>query len=224
MHGALDQLIFPGTPIRTSRYPLPVAVSSATHWMERIRELQLKRQNVELLIQFAIDSLTPEEQQECRSPTLTFYKRISPESNQLLRVKVDRAYAQARMHPIWTPLAKPAEAAFLRTASYFMYKKGENISADRIDILLRTPEHDDWEIREMVCRGSLESAHRADECLRYLGQVDDEHWTYHAAEDAARISVREWYNLRCGTSPSTSGESDITNLATDDAQSIQEVD
>lgn len=199
MGGALEGLIFPGTPIQSSRHPLPVAPSTAKHWMGRIRELQLRRQNIEHIYQFSYDFLTPEEQLEARSSTLTFYKRLAPGSQDLSRVKVDRGYAHARMHPVWSPLVKPAEAAFLRTASYFLYKRGELASATRIDELLRTPENDDWEIREMVCRGSLDSIHRIDECVRYFGRVDDEHWDYHANEKAASSDVREWYQSRCGT-------------------------
>ncbi|KZP28134.1 hypothetical protein FIBSPDRAFT_948027 [Athelia psychrophila] len=214
MGGALEGLIFPGSPIPSSRHSLPVASSTADHWMGRVRELQIRRQNVELVHQFASESLTAEEQQECRSSVLIFYKRLAPNSDQLGRVRVDRAYAHARMHPVWSPLVKSTEAAFLRTAAYFMCRKGQQASADRIDQLLRTPENDDWEIREMVCRGSLEDAHRADECLRYFEQVDDEHWDYHAAEDNARAEVREWYRVRCG-SPSSPTGSHCSDLASE---------
>lgn len=73
------------------------------------------------------------------------------------------------MHLVWSPLVKSTEAAFLRNSAYFMCRKGQQASTHHIDQLLHTLKNDDWEIREIGCRGLLEEdAQQADNILNKL--------------------------------------------------------
>ncbi|KAF7965113.1 hypothetical protein HWV62_45565 [Athelia sp. TMB] len=177
--GTLKPLFWGGRPIIGYDYPLPVPESNSVTYLDRVRELAGARQDVEQMVQRTIESLNQTELEECRRPYLLLWKRASADSKQLLRVRADRIYVQRRMHPQWNPLVKPAEGAFLRSATYFLISKGRHAHAEQIDRMLRTPQNDDWEIRELVGLGALENQFREDEALEYFREADDEHWNFH---------------------------------------------
>jgi hypothetical protein len=100
-------------------------------------------------------------------------------------------YFWQRIHPVWNPLLKPIEATFLRGVIYALYGDGQIETAERIEAILRTPHYDDWEVRELVALGALDSEFREDEALAYFKALDDEHWAFHAQEEAFRKSAND---------------------------------
>ena len=83
------------------------------------------------------------------------------------------------------------EAAFLRGAIYAYYKRGNVKKAEELERLLRTPHFDDWEIRELVSLGALDNEFREGEALDYFQTIEDEHWDFHATEDAFRDAAND---------------------------------
>lgn len=180
--GTFNSLIFPGRIIEPQTWPLDVPTSTATNMGERLIELTAARLEVEELYQTVRSCLTDREVHECTRPHITLYKRATPDSSQLTAVKVDRIFFWQRIHPTWNPFVKPTESTFLRSAQYFFKSSQRLAEADAINTILRTPQNDDWEVRELVALGALEGEFRKDEALEYLREVDDEHWDFHASE------------------------------------------
>jgi hypothetical protein len=104
---------------------------------------------------------------------------------------MDRIYFWQRIHPVWNPLLKPVEATFIRGAIYAFYGDGQPETAERLERILRTPHYDDWEVRELVALGALDSDFREDEALAYFKALDDEHWAFHAQEETLRKSAND---------------------------------
>ena len=186
LYGQLEPLIFPGRLAPVHDWPFDVPDTYALTYQERVEELRKARREVEMLYQETTRTLTKSQIAECLRPHITLHKRISEDSPQLSPIKVDRMYFWQRLHPIWNPLLKPVEAAFVRGAIYVYYGTGRRDKAEELERLLRTPHYDDWETRELVALGALDSKFRENEALSYFRALDDEHWEYHANEEAFR--------------------------------------
>lgn len=185
----LAPFIFPGRILPAHRWPLDVQKSRATTIGERLSEMEKARRIVEEKYQEVYRTLNEREIMECMRPHVTLYKRITPDSPQLTTIKVDRHFFWSRLHPVWNPFVKPNEAAFLRGAQYFFHSTNRKPEAEEIETLLRTPHYDDWEARELVAIGALEGAFRRDEAFKYLKEVDNEHWEFHAHERSLRYTT-----------------------------------
>jgi len=180
--GGLEPYIFPGRLAPLHSMPLNVPFSAATDYKQRVRELRRFRREVETLYQKTHRAFEASQIAELLRPHIALYKRVSKDAQQLSPIKVDRMYFFQRLHPIWNPFLKPVEAAFLRGAVYTLYGEFKTEHAAEIERLLRTPHHDDWEIRELVAMGALDNEFLEDEALAFFRDLDDEHWTFHAEE------------------------------------------
>ena len=189
--GTLEPYIFPGRLAPTYEWPLNVPRSNAITFRDRIVELREARREVERIYQETSRSLTRPQLAESLTPYITLHKRISPNSLQLTPIKMDRIYFWQRIHPVWNPLLKPVEATFLRGAIYVFYGEGKTEKAEGLERLLRTPHYDDWEVRELVSLGALDNEFREPEALEYFKEIDDEHWGYHASEQAFQKSAND---------------------------------
>ena len=189
--GHLAPFIFPGRVAPTHDWPLDVPKTSASNFKERILELRKARKEIEAVYQAVIRTLSKAQIAECLRPHFTLHKRISENSSQLSPIKIDRIYFLQRLHPVWNPLLKPTEAAFLRSAIYMLYGTGKVDRAEELEKILRTPHYDDWEVRELVALGALDNEFREDEALAFFKVLDDEHWEYHANEEALRQSAND---------------------------------
>jgi hypothetical protein len=149
------------------------------------------RREAEILYQATTRALPKNQIGECLRPHITLYKRIADGSLQLSPIKVDRIYFWSRLHPTWNPILKPIESAFLRGAIYVYYGSGQPENAEELERLLRTPQYDDWEVRELVSMGALDSEFRESEALAYFQALDDEHWEFHANEEAFRKAATD---------------------------------
>jgi hypothetical protein len=191
LRSPLDPFIFPGTIAPVHDWPLDTPKSRANNYQERVEELREARRAVETIHQSTVCSLTRAELAECLHPQIMLHKRISSESTQLCPINIDRIYFWSRLHPTWNPLLKPVEAAFLRGAIYAYYRRGNVKKAEELERLLRTPHFDDWEIRELVSLGALDNEFREGEALDYFRTLEDEHWDFHATEDAFREAAND---------------------------------
>lgn len=180
----LRPLIFPGRITHTSNTPCDIPPTTARTFLDRIRELRLARREVENVYHSAHRMYPNPELNNCLRTYITLYKRIHEGSTQLCPVKVDRLYFWQRLHPVWNPLVKPIEAAFLQGVSYLLRSEGQPERARDIEKLLQTPHYDDWEVRELVGMGALDSDFREDEALQYFEIIDDEHWDFHESEQS----------------------------------------
>jgi hypothetical protein len=97
---------------------------------------------------------------------------------------MDHMYYWQQIHPVWNLLLKPIEATFLWGVIYTLYGDGKIKTAKQIETILHTPHYDDWELRELVALGALDSEFWEDEALAYFKALDDEHWAFHAQEEA----------------------------------------
>ena len=186
LYGPLEPFIFPGRLAPVYDWPLDVPETKAVNYKERIEELRIARREAESIYQSTTRTLTKSQIAECLRPHITLHKRIADGSPQLSPIKVDRIYFWSRLHPNWNPLLKPIEATFLRGAIYTYYGTGQIDKAEELERLLRTPHFDDWEVRELVSMGALDSEFRESEALIYFQGLDDEHWEFHANEEAFR--------------------------------------
>jgi hypothetical protein len=191
LSGSLSSYIFPGQLAPTHDWPLDVPESKATNFRERIQELRMARREVESIYQNTHRVLTRNQVAECLRPHVTLHKRIKVDSSQLTPIKMDRIYFWQRLHPVWNPLLKPIEAAFIRGAIYMFYGDRQPERAEALERLLRTPHYDDWEVRELVALGALDNEFREAEALAYFEALDNEHWEFHANEEAFRQSANE---------------------------------
>jgi hypothetical protein len=191
LSGSLTSYIFPGRLAPTHDWPLNVPESKAINYKDRIQELRKARRDVETIYQNVNRSLGKAQVTECLRPYITLYKRITENSPQLTAIKMDRIYFWQRLHPVWNPLLKPVEAAFIRGAIYAYYAEKHDEHALLLDKMLRTPHYDDWEIRELVALGALDNEFRESEALAYFQALDNEHWDFHAEEQAFRKSADE---------------------------------
>lgn len=188
--GILHPLILTSRPYALFHYPISIPRSHSTTFGERVLELAFLRQEIEMLIQRTQDALSDAEKAEATLSYIYMLRRWpSTTSDTLIRVRLDRIYVLSHMHPVYNPLVKPSEAAFLRTAATILAERGRHIHADHIDRVLRTPHWDDWEVRELVCLGALESKHRHGEALEYFRRVDDQHWGIHQVEAEDRVDL-----------------------------------
>jgi hypothetical protein len=186
LYGHLEPFIFPGRLTPVYDWPLDVAKTTAVNYKERVEELRIARREAESIYQSTARELTKTQVAECLRPHVTLHKRIADGSPQLSPIKVDRIYFWSRLHPTWNPLFKPIEATFLRGAIYQYYGTGQVDKAEELERFLRTPYFDDWEVRELVSMGALDSEFRESEALAYFQGLDDEHWEFHANEEAFR--------------------------------------
>jgi hypothetical protein len=182
----LEPFIFPGRLAPVYEWPIDIPPTWATNYKERVEELREERRKFEILYEATTRSLTKEQIAECLRPHITLQKRISEGSSQLSPVKVDRIYFWSRLHPNWNPLLKPIEATFIRGAIYAFYGTNKPEKAEELERLLRTPHYDDWEVRELVSLGALDNEFREEEALSIFQLLDDEHWEFHANEEAFR--------------------------------------
>ena len=120
---------------------------------------------------------------------IILYKHISPNSLQLTLIVRDQIYFWQCIHPVWNPIIKPVQAAFLQGAIYVFYGGGKPEKAEELEHLPHTPHYDDWEVRELVALGALDNEFRKQEALKYFKEVDDKHWEYHANEQALHNSA-----------------------------------
>lgn len=180
--GRLSPLIFPGRIAPLFDYPRDTPPSSASTYLDRVRELRIARREIEAIYQTTYGSLSAEQARECLRQYVTVYRRVSPTSDQLIPVKVDRLYFFQRLHPTWNPLIKPLEASFFRGAIYAYYSSKRHDEARALEDLLRVPHFDDWEARELTAMGALDDEAREDEALEYFRQIDNEHWDHHAEQ------------------------------------------
>ena len=191
LQGNLEPYIFPGRLAPVHDWPLDVPQTRAVNYQERVEELRRMRREAEILYQATTRALPKNQIGECLRPHITLYKRIADGSLQLSPIKVDRIYFWSRLHPTWNPILKPIESAFLRGAIYVYYGSGQPENAEELERLLRTPQYDDWEVRELVSMGALDSEFRESEALAYFQALDDEHWEFHANEEAFRKAATD---------------------------------
>ena len=71
------------------------------------------------------------------------------------------------------------------------YGEGKTERAEELERVLRTPHFDDWEVRELVSLGALDNEFCENEALAYFKELDDEHWDFHAHEEAFHKSANE---------------------------------
>ena len=98
--GSLAPYIFPGRLAPTHEWSLDVICTNAMNFLERIIELHQARQEVEQIYQDTSHALTKNQLAEVLSPHITLHKHISPNSNQLTPINMDRIYLWQRIHPV----------------------------------------------------------------------------------------------------------------------------
>lgn len=184
--GPLSTLYWPGCIHQSDPFSLAIPPSTASDYTMRFREMYFQRKEYEILIHRSSQLLTSEQRAECSNPYIYLYQaRAEPNSQMLVRLRLDRAYVLMRINPIWNPYLRPIEASFLRSAYYKLLHGKHRLYAEHIDRVLRTPSWDDWEIREMLCLGMFETEDRTADALRYFEQVDQSHWDFHESEATA---------------------------------------
>ena len=116
--------------------------------------------------------------------------------------------------PVWNPLLKPVEAAFLQGAIYAYYAEKHDKHTLLLDKMLQTPHYNDWEIWELVALGALDNEFWESEALAYFQVLDNEHWDFHAKEQAFRKSADEILDAMENDDEETYGKatSELLNL------------
>ena len=104
---------------------------------------------------------------------------------------MDWIYFWQHNHPVWNHLLKLIESTFLWGAIYVFYGEEKTGKAEALKCLLRTSHFDDWEIQELVSLGMLDNAFHEPVALEYFKELNDEHWGYHASEQALHKSAND---------------------------------
>jgi hypothetical protein len=101
---------------------------------------------------------------------------VSGPNGALVEATINRDYFFRALHPYYNPLMDAGQATFLRGASYYFRRVQQNVLADAIDVLLRSPQYDDFYCRKLLEIGCLDhhSGFQRQRALDYIKLYEDE--------------------------------------------------
>lgn len=172
--GDFEPYIFPdvvhNTP--TGAYDLPMV--RAKDWGTRVDEMFESRAAVLSIIRRVENAMSPAQNTELRRPLITMF--VISASGALTEATVNRNYFFRTLHPNYNPFMDTGEATFLRGASYYFRRVQHHILADAIDVLLRSPQYDDFYCRKLLEIGCLDhhSPFQRERALAYIKLYEDE--------------------------------------------------
>jgi hypothetical protein len=174
MTGIFEPYFFPDvihdTP--TGPYELPVVI--AKKWGVRIDEIFEGRKSVMGLLRRVEDILTAPQILELKRSMLNMF--VLDKNNSLVDTHIDREYFFRRLHPSYNPLVTRSEASFLRGACYYFRRIQQHTIANTIDILLRTPQYDNFYCRKLLELGCLDTKNtfQRERALYYVEKYENQ--------------------------------------------------
>jgi hypothetical protein len=172
--GDFEPYIFPDVVHNTpsGAYDLPMV--RAKDWGARVDEMFESRASVLSIIRRVENAMTPAQNTELRRPLITLF--VTGANGALTEATVNRNYFFRTLHPNYNPLMDTGEATYLRGASYYFRRVQHHILADAIDVLLRSPQYDDFYCRKLLEIGCLDhhSPFQRERALDYIKLYEDE--------------------------------------------------
>ena len=154
MTGVFEPYIFPDVVHNTPSGPYALPIINATHWGARVDNMFECRTAALGIIRRIEQTMTPAQMAELKRPLITMF--ITSENGALVEACLDRSYFFRTLHPFHNPFLSLSEATFLRGACYHFRRIQQTVLADAIDVLLRSPQYDDFYCRRLLEIGCLE--------------------------------------------------------------------
>jgi hypothetical protein len=172
--GDFEPYIFPEVVYSSpaGAYDLPVV--RATNWGARVDEMFESRAAVLSIIGRVENAMTPAQSAELKRTLITMF--VSGPNGALVEATINRAHFFRVLHPYYNPLMDAGQATFLRGASYYFRRVQQNVLADAIDVLLRSPQYDDFYCRKLLEIGCLDhqTGFQRQRALDYIKIYEDE--------------------------------------------------
>jgi hypothetical protein len=172
--GDFEPYIFPEVVHNTPAGAYDLPVIRATNWGARVDEMFESRAAVLSIIGRVENAMTPSQSAKLKRTLITMF--ISGPNGALTEATINRAYFFRALHPYYNPLMDVGQATFLRGASYYFRRIQQTVLADAIDVLLRSPQYDDFYCRKLLEIGCLDhqSGFQRQRALDYIKIYEDE--------------------------------------------------
>jgi hypothetical protein len=152
--GEFEPYIFPDIIHNTPLGPYDLPQLRWDTWGDRVDAMFLSRTTVLGIIQKVHDALSPYQIVELHRPLITMF--ITEESGVLSEATIDRRAFYQSLHPNHNPFLNEAQATFLRGACYYFRRIQHHVLAEAIDVLLRSPQYNDFYCRLLVETGCFD--------------------------------------------------------------------
>ena len=172
--GDFEPYIFPEVVYNSPAGAYDLPVIRAKTWGARVDEMFESRAAVLSIISRVENAMTPAQSAELKRTLITMF--VSGPDGALIEATINRAYFFRALHPYYNPLMDAGQATFLRGASYYFRRVQQTILADAIDVLLRSPQYDDYYCRKLLEIGCLDhhSPFQRQRALDYIKIYEDE--------------------------------------------------
>jgi hypothetical protein len=154
MVGAFEPYIFPEVVHNTPSGPYNLPTIQCATWGQRVDRMFEGRLAVRNIIERVTNAIPSHQLEELRRPLITMF--LTDSSGALRESTLDRQFFFSTLHPCFNPFLRPSEATFLRGACYHFRQLQQNVMADAVDVLLRSPQYDDFYCRKLLEIGCLE--------------------------------------------------------------------
>jgi hypothetical protein len=171
--GIFEPYIFPDVVHNTPSGPYDLPPIRCSNWGERVDAMITCRATACGVIHRVETSMTPSQLMEMRRPSITVF--ITRENGTLAETTLNRAFFFEKLHPIHNPFLSSNEATFLRGACYHFRRLQQNVLAEAIDVLLRSPQYDMVYCRRLRELGLLDTdvIYNRQRALDYIKVIED---------------------------------------------------
>jgi hypothetical protein len=169
-----EPYIFPDVVHNTPSGPYDLPAIRSENWGSRVDEMFSCRESVLAVIGRIENAMTESQIAELKRSHITMF--VTGADGALMESTIDRQFFFRTLHPYHNPFVHDYEATFLRGACYHFRRIQQNILADAIDVLLRSPQYDDFYCRKLLEIGCLDlqtPLHRR-RALDYIRLYEDE--------------------------------------------------
>jgi hypothetical protein len=169
-HNTSHGLVLPGLLWPNSFGPLDLPHVVARTLGERFRGLCELRKSIMRFIVQVRQMLTPWQITEANS---AFFTLFALHGTQLVETRVNRAMFFRIIHPTFNPLITRVEAVFLRGVCYIFRQFQQYHFAETIDLLLRSPQLDEFMCRSLLELGCLDKDGKEEEAYHFFQHYED---------------------------------------------------
>lgn len=162
-------LIFPGIIWPHCFGPLSVGTNTAETIGDRLDQILESRAKVVTFIKQVRSTLAGIQPDDLDLPVLTLF---TVRGRRLLPFRVNRGTFFRVIHPCFNPLITEEEASYLRGACYLLHHYSSDEMASSVDILLRTPQMDEFLCRELLAAGCLDKPGMEETTIKVLERYE----------------------------------------------------
>jgi len=174
MSGVFEPYIFPDVVHNTPSGPYDLPPIQCTNWGGRVDAMFTCRAAALGVLERVEKALTSAQVTELRRALITMF--ITDNSGALVEATINRTFFYKTLHPNHNPFLDSAQSTFLRGACYYFRRVQQHVLADAIDVLLRSPQYDDFYCRKLLEAGCLDhrSPFQRQRALDFIKVYEDE--------------------------------------------------